>query len=87
MRALLLASTLVLAAGFSAVDFSAPAKADPYKWCAVYGGGEGGGGTNCYFLTLEQCRAAVSGAGGLCQPNGFYDGRPVVTPEQRIRRG
>jgi hypothetical protein len=53
------------------------ASADPYKWCAVYGGADNGG-TNCYFMTLEQCRATVSGAGGFCQPNGFYDGRPVT---------
>src|SRR5689334_21313791 len=45
------------------------ASADPYKWCAVYGGADNGG-TNCYFMTLEQCRATVSGAGGFCQPNG-----------------
>jgi len=58
-----------------------PARADPYRWCAEYaGGGQGGGGTNCYFLTLEQCRASVSGIGGFCRENGFYDGRPVGTP-------
>ena len=57
------------------------AQADPYKWCAVYsGGGNGGGGGNCYFLTIEQCRAQVSGVGGFCEPNQFYDGRPVMTP-------
>ena len=55
-----------------------PAAGDPYKWCAVYG--DNGGGTNCYFLTLEQCRAAISGMGGFCEPNQFYDGRSVVTP-------
>ena len=37
---------------------------DPYPWCAVYGG-RGGGGTNCGFLTIEQCRATVSGIGGF----------------------
>lgn len=59
-----------------------PAQADPYRWCAVYSGGGtgGGGGSNCYFLTIEQCRAQVAGAGGFCEPNQFYDGRPVVTP-------
>jgi len=56
-----------------------PAAADPYKWCAVYG--DKVGGMNCYFLTLEQCRAAISGVGGFCEPNQFYDGRPVVTPD------
>ena len=66
------------------------ASADPYRWCAEYGGGEmGSGGTNCYFMTIEQCRAAIAGMGGFCSPNQFYDGRPVVTPEDaapRMRR-
>jgi len=46
---------------------------DPYRWCAVYGGRGGGGGTNCGFLTIEQCRATVSGIGGFCEPNQFYN--------------
>jgi hypothetical protein len=25
--------------------------------------------------------------GGFCQPNNFYDGRPVLTPEDGLRRG
>jgi hypothetical protein len=57
-----------------------PGRADPYRWCAEYGGGRGGG-TNCYFVTWEQCSAAVSGVGGFCRQNGFYDGRPVTTSE------
>ena len=39
--------------------------ADPYKWCAV---DDSGGGTNCGFVTLEQCRATISGKGGSCEP-------------------
>jgi Protein of unknown function (DUF3551) len=61
------------------------AQADPYRWCALYGGGGQGGGRNCYFITLEQCRWAISGNGGDCVPNPFYDGRPVVTPEDGVR--
>lgn len=49
------------------------AKADPYRWCAEYGGGRGGA-TNCYFVTLQQCQAAVSGNGGFCRQNTFYTG-------------
>ena len=51
---------------------------DPYPWCAVYGGGRGGGGSNCGFLTIEQCRATVSGVGGFCEPNQFYNPRPAT---------
>jgi hypothetical protein len=58
------------------------AQADPYRWCAQY---SGKGARNCYFVTLEQCRAAVSGNGGFCEPNTFYDGRPVMA-EERNRR-
>ena len=43
-----------------------------YPWCAQYGGGENGGGRNCGFSTIEQCRATVSGIGGSCEPNLFY---------------
>jgi len=78
---------IVLIALFAAAGDS-PAHADPYRWCGVYGGGDGSVATNCYFLTLQQCRAAISGNGGFCTPNTFYDGRPVGAPDegQPIRR-
>jgi hypothetical protein len=55
---------------------------DPYPWCAVYGG-RGGGGTNCGFLTIEQCRATVSGIGGFCAPNQFYNPRPAARARKK----
>ena len=73
-RHLAIAAFAVLFAG----SLTGQAKADPYRWCAQYGRP---GATNCYFVTLEQCRAALSGNGGFCNPNNFYDGRPVRTPE------
>jgi hypothetical protein len=81
---------LILAAGLlsAGVFFGATgAQADPYRWCAEYGGGRsGGGGTNCYFMTIQQCRAAISGLGGFCRQNNFYDGKPVRTPEDSYRQ-
>ena len=59
------------------------AHADPYRWCAIY---RARGATNCYFVTLDQCRAAISGLGGFCQPNNFYDGRPLLAADDGIRR-
>jgi hypothetical protein len=51
---------------------TAPAsEAAEYPWCAQYGG-EDGGGTNCGFTTLEQCRSAISGNGGFCVRNPFH---------------
>ena len=81
---------IVLAVLFTLVAGSAfdTARADPYKWCADYGAGFDGGGTNCYFLTLQQCQWAISGMGGFCRPNGFYTGpdaeaRPVKRQKKR----
>ena len=62
------------------------AKADPYPWCAEYTGGALGGSSNCYFMTIEQCRATVSGVGGYCTPNPFYSGPPVHGQNQTSRR-
>jgi hypothetical protein len=65
------------------VAASLPAFADPYRWCAQYS--TGGGGENCYFVTLQQCQAAVSGVGGFCRPNGFYTGPDRTTGTARRR--
>ena len=37
------------------------ARADPYRYCAVMGGGQEGGMVSCYFMTLQQCQATISG--------------------------
>lgn len=77
-----------IAAAVSATFFVGPANADPYKWCAVYGGRGGGDGTNCGFVTLEQCRATISGIGGSCEENPRYTGRadaPVRRAPKRHR--
>lgn len=80
------ALTAAIPAGTAAEPYKPPH--DPYKWCAVYGD-SGGGGTNCGFLTLEQCRLTVSGIGGSCEPNQFYTGPDPqdrhTTPRRRAR--
>ena len=58
------------------------ASADPYKWCAVYS--MFGEVRNCGFVTIEQCRATISGIGGWCEPNQFYTG-PDEKPALRTR--
>jgi len=73
---------VVLVAAFAVDGLQSEARAaDPYRWCALYGMGGGGGATNCYFMTLAQCRAAVSGVGGFCRPNPFYTG-PTIRPRR-----
>lgn len=58
---------------------------DPFPWCADYGFGGLAGARNCYFKTLGQCQATVSGVGGYCVPNPFYTGPDRATPAQRSR--
>ena len=59
---------LAVVAGCAALSLFAvsPATAEPYKWCAVYSVGDAA--YNCGFVTIEQCRATVSGIGGFCAP-------------------
>lgn len=62
---------------------SAPAQAQVdiiYPWCAHYGG-RSDGGINCGFTTHAQCMATVSGTGGNCQMNPFYE--PAPRPMRR----
>ena len=59
------------------------AVADQYAWCAEYSGRSGG--SNCYFVTLAQCQAAVSGVGGFCRPSPWYTG-PAERPRRSKRR-
>jgi hypothetical protein len=46
------------------LDATTPANAQG-AWCADYSHG----GTNCGFYTLQQCREALSGRGGMCRPS------------------
>jgi hypothetical protein len=74
-RTLLIGAAIVTLSGITIAGTSV-SRADPYRWCAQYSGGSAGGGTNCGFVTLEQCMATVSGIGGFCRENLFYDGIP-----------
>ncbi|MGB6282857.1 MAG: DUF3551 domain-containing protein [Xanthobacteraceae bacterium] len=45
-----------------------PSKAQNYPWCAYYSSGDDGGGTNCGFITFEQCMETARGL-TLCTKN------------------
>lgn len=70
MSKFVVAALLLVAATFVA----SPAAAIEYPWCAQYGM-SGHGGRNCGFSTYRQCMATVSGIGGFCERNQFYQGR------------
>jgi hypothetical protein len=80
MRSLFVALViLVLAAAIGT-----RAEAQNYPWCAYYGGGEEGGGTNCGFVSFEQCMETVRGIGGFCDRNTQY--RPPAAVSHRARK-
>jgi hypothetical protein len=76
LATLALSSTVLVQGPASALPY------DPYPWCAVYGG-RFGGASNCGFSTWNQCMATVSGIGGFCQRNSFYNPRPSARSRKR----
>ena len=75
-------ATLLFAVLAAPTLFAPPSALDPYPWCAIYSG-DGSGGTNCGFLTIQQCRDTVSGIGGFCAPNQFYNPKPAARARKR----
>ena len=80
MFKILIGLTVTAAFSISLSFVASSATADPYKWCAAYGTP---GGTNCGFVTIEQCRATISGMGGFCEPNQFYTGPEFIPAGRR----
>ncbi|MGA7065842.1 MAG: DUF3551 domain-containing protein [Pseudolabrys sp.] len=79
--------TIVLArlALSTTVLAQAPASAlpyDPYPWCAGYGG-RMSGSSSCGFSIWNQCMATVSGIGGFCQRNSFYNPRASASRSRK----
>ncbi len=79
-------SGLFVLATFTALPVFAPSAsaAIEYPWCAQYG--DNHGGTNCGFVTLEQCRWTISGNGGFCVQNPFYSGPVDESPRANRKR-
>ena len=79
--ALFRSALFAIGVAVAGVAASGAAQAQNYPWCAQYGNGDRG--TNCGFVSFQQCLEDVSGIGGFCQPNNFY--QPPTGPH-RTRR-
>lgn len=66
-----LAVLAVIAAALCFETSNANAQGKYWPWCSRYGWT-----VVCAYANVQQCQAAVSGAGGFCQPN--VVGPPVV---------
>mgnify|MGYP002651216763 FL=1 len=76
--------TGMAALGIILVAGTVPGHAGQYHWCANDGQSRSGG-MSCYYTTLDQCRAAVSGSGAFCMPN-YADPEPQGNSSARRRR-
>jgi len=72
MRKLVMSVCCLAALGTASVFGASASLAQEYPWCAQYGSNNGG--TNCGFVSYQQCRAALSGNGGFCSQNQFFRG-------------
>jgi Protein of unknown function (DUF3551) len=73
----------ILGIGVGIVGIGNPAEAQNYPWCAIY---DKLGGTNCGFVTFEQCMETARGLGSLCQPNTRYVPPPGPHSPTRVYR-
>jgi hypothetical protein len=67
MRFSVLTVLLAAAVLFGETADAGAQSARSYPWCAIYS--TKGGTPTCSFTTREQCRASVSGVGGICIEN------------------
>lgn len=52
-------------------------------WCAIF---SYSGGMDCGYYTLQQCRATLSGVGGVCEPNPHYRPQAARTSKRHHKR-
>jgi hypothetical protein len=76
-------SFVLLASVMALLSAPRPGEAQPFRpWCSVYY--DQSTAVSCAYDTYEQCRATISGIGGLCHRN------PLGSPEVeagRAKRG
>ena len=75
---------LMLGISVCVVGIGTRAEAQNYPWCAYYSSRSGG--TNCGFISFEQCMDTARGLGSNCQPNTQYVPPPGPHPQTSARR-
>ena len=81
MRIVLVATFLATAVVATAEDANAQRRYPEYPWCAQMANSI----RDCRYVTLDQCRATVSGDGGNCERNLRYRGGPPPRQDKYLR--
>src|SRR5271156_2968614 len=84
MRPLMLSLFLIAAAVLGETPLASAQSPYSYPWCARYY--KEGTPTSCYFTSYQQCRATVSGIGGLCFQSPYYHPAQADRPVHPRRR-
>jgi Protein of unknown function (DUF3551) len=82
MRLPILSLFVIIGALLGEIQAVSAQSAYSYPWCARYY--KDGTPTSCYFTSYQQCRASVSGVGGLCFQSPYYHA-PVAAAVRRRR--
>jgi hypothetical protein len=80
MRLPILMLFMIVGALLGKIQAASAQSAYSYPWCARYY--KEGTPTSCYFTSYQQCRASVSGIGGLCFQSPYYHA-PVAVGRRR----
>ena len=73
---------LFIAAVLPGESVAASAQSARYPVCAIYYGLDANGTPSCTFDTREQCMETISGIGGFCIENQYYQGATVRPPRR-----
>jgi hypothetical protein len=84
MRPPILLLFMIIAALLGEIQTASAQSPTSYPWCARYY--KDGTPTSCYFTSYQQCRASVSGVGGLCFQSPYYHATPASVAPRRYRR-
>jgi hypothetical protein len=56
-----------------------------YPWCSL-GGAKDSNALSCYYTSWEQCKATMSGIGGLCVESPYYHPQPTNLPHRALAK-
>jgi hypothetical protein len=81
MRLPILSLFLIVGALLGEIQVASAQSPTSYPWCARYY--KEGTPTSCYFTSYQQCRASVSGIGGLCFQSPYYHAPAAAVGRRR----
>jgi len=75
MRTQIIMLFVIAAALLGGTQVSSAQSSYSYPWCSL-GGPKDTNALSCYFTSWEQCRATMSGLGGICVESPYFHAQP-----------